>query len=234
MLETLKKIYFLLLGKICGTHPRVYPWHFQWLATRDLHKILKKELPKLSGDVLDIGCGDKPYKIWLKNAQKHIGIDIYDGAFVDYVIQPDEKWELQDNSFDAVISTQVLEHTENISHLLDEAFRVLKPKGVLIISAPFLYHEHGTPYDFWRFTKFGLEKLIKERGKIISVREFGRIGSTLSTLFLCWIMSFHTVKIFFPFLIPLFLVVNLIGLIWDKIDFSHSYYSGVVIVAEKD
>ena len=234
MFQLLKKLYFLFLGKLCGTHPNVMPWHFQWLATRDLHRVLKQELSQITGDVLDVGCGNKPYSIWLKNARKHIGIDIYDGALVDYVIKPDAKWDFLDNSFDAVISTQVLEHTEDFEHLLNEAFRVLKPKGKLVLSAPFLYHEHGTPYDFWRFTKFGLEKTIKAKGNIIKVKELGGIGSTLAILFLCWLMSFHIVKIFFPLLIPLFLLVNVIGFLWDKIDSSKSYYSAVIIIAEKN
>ena len=112
-------------------------------------------------------------------------------------------------------------------------FRVLKPKGKLIISVPFLYHEHGTPYDYWRFTRHSVATILKDKADIIKIKELGGIGSTLAILFNCWIMSFHTIKIFFPLLIPLFLVVNIIGFFWDKIDISRSYYSGVIVIAEK-
>ena len=48
--------------------------------------------------------------------------------------------------------------------MLAEAFRILKPGGVLIISGPMHWEHHEEPYDFFRFTKYGFEYILSERG----------------------------------------------------------------------
>ncbi len=62
--------------------------------------------------------------------------------------------------FDLVFLTQVLEHLPEPLAVLQEMNRVLKPNGVLWASAPLYYEEHEKPYDFFRYTQFGLQHLL--------------------------------------------------------------------------
>lgn len=64
-------------------------------------------------------------------------------------------------SIDGVICTQVLEHVANPESLISEIERVLKPGGKLILTVPFLWQQHEKPYDFTRFTSFGLRRLLE-------------------------------------------------------------------------
>jgi hypothetical protein len=58
-------IYRATYDTLCGRHPWERHWHFQWLAATDLRRELRRTLPKLSGRVLDVGCGQKPYTVWM-------------------------------------------------------------------------------------------------------------------------------------------------------------------------
>lgn len=67
-------------------------------------------------------------------------------------------------SFDAILCTQVLEHLPEPAAVLAELARLLVPGGRLVLSAPLYYEEHEQPYDFFRYTRFGLKHLIDQTG----------------------------------------------------------------------
>ena len=67
---------------------------------------------------------------------------------------------VDDGRFDAVVCTQVLEHVPEPQTVLQELHRVLKPGGKLFLTVPLFYPEHEIPYDFQRFTRYGLERLL--------------------------------------------------------------------------
>ena len=111
--------------------------------------------------VLDVGCGLKPYESYFSHCT-YIGIDVaesgreasnktYDYAF-DGVNIP-----FENGSYDVVLCTEVLEHAINPSALLKEMHRVLKLDGVLFLTVPFIWGLHEVPYDFRRYTIFGIK-----------------------------------------------------------------------------
>ena len=76
------------------------------------------------------------------------------------MISPNSSWPFKNDSFDTIFASQVMEHVENLPHTISEIVRVAKPGAMLILSFPFLYNEHGTPYDFHRFTIHGAARLL--------------------------------------------------------------------------
>ncbi|PLS67720.1 MAG: methyltransferase [Cyanobacteria bacterium M5B4] len=67
---------------------------------------------------------------------------------------------LDDNSFDFIVCTEVLEHTLQPFAAADELWRLLKPEGYLFVSVPFNFRIHGPLPDCWRFTEHGLRALL--------------------------------------------------------------------------
>ena len=105
--------------------------------------ILRHSL-KMKGNILDVGCGSKPYEQLFSNADRYIGVDIkvsghdhinskidhfYDGKTLPF----------DDQYFDCVVCFEVLEHVFNLDELLSEIYRVLKPNGMFLISIPFVW-----------------------------------------------------------------------------------------------
>jgi len=118
------------------------------------------------GRMLDLGCGNKPYKaMFAGRVTEHFGCDVVQSSerCVD-ILCPATAIPLEDGSFDTVLCTQVIEHVADHKGVLQEAFRLLKPGGTLILSAPMYWPLHEEPYDFFRFTRHGLDYLLKETG----------------------------------------------------------------------
>lgn len=126
----LARVYRITYEKLCGKHPVLLPWHFQYLDTVYLYRSLKQLLPKFAtGVVLDVGCGDGPCQSWCVKAEQYIGIDTFPGVGVTHLIDGHSPWPLPDRSIDTIICTQVLEHVEDMRHVLSEMDRVLKGGG---------------------------------------------------------------------------------------------------------
>jgi ubiquinone/menaquinone biosynthesis C-methylase UbiE len=151
-------------------------------------KHLKKRLPNYKGKVLDIGCGNSPFKFLLdKSKAGYTGIDIENATKFDYynpnkVIFDGENIPFADESFDNIISTEVLEHIENPEKIISEMHRVLKQGGEAIITIPWSARVHFEPYDYCRYTPFKLEKLFSN---FQSVKIFSRgtdINSVVSKM----------------------------------------------------
>jgi SAM-dependent methyltransferase len=138
-----------------------------FLSYKFLFKDLETVITKYAkGDVLDIGCGNKPYLPFFEGKMaSYTGCDIAqsDGHLVD-IICPATEIPLPDNSKETVFTTQVIEHVADHKKLLSEAYRILKPGGYLLLSGPMAWEHHEEPYDFFRFTRYGFEYILKETG----------------------------------------------------------------------
>jgi len=122
---------------------------------------------RITGRTLDIGCGSKPYES-IYGSSEYIGLE-YDTPlarskkkaeyFYDGKIFP-----FQNDEFDSVVANEVFEHVFNPDGFLDEAHRVLKQDGMMLMTIPFLWDEHEQPYDFARYTSFGIRSLLEKHG----------------------------------------------------------------------
>jgi SAM-dependent methyltransferase len=138
-----------------------------WHARRGLHAGLAEFFPSLSGRVLDVGCGRKPYRA-LVPAAEYIGADINSEVTrrlgVADVIYEGSRLPFDDGGFDGVLCSQVLEHSFEPDAFVREIHRVLRPGGTLVLATPFAWDEHEQPYDFGRYSSFGLKALLERNG----------------------------------------------------------------------
>lgn len=91
-------------------------------------------------------------------------LDISPDSGATYIADLCEKNDsiIPSDRFDVVVCTEVLEHTLQPFHAVDEIKRVLKPGGIALISVPYNFRIHGPLPDCWRFTEHGLRALFKD------------------------------------------------------------------------
>ncbi len=116
--------------------------------------------------VLDAGAGDAPYKPLFSHARyESADFEKIDKPYAQTTYVCDlRKIPVEDERFDAIIFNQVMEHVPEPKLVLQELYRVLKPGGRMIYSAPLYFEEHEQPYDFFRYTQFGVRYLFEGVG----------------------------------------------------------------------
>jgi SAM-dependent methyltransferase len=166
------------------TEVRAYrPWH----RLAHIARVLPEGLEDLSRDlrlpprgrVLDYGCADVPYRHFFPHDADYVGADLPGNPQASVDIAADGTLALPDASFDAVISTQVLEHVGDPAVYLSECFRLLRPGGRMLLSTHGMMVYHPDPVDLWRWTCEGLQRAVTEAG--FHVARFEGIMGLLAT-----------------------------------------------------
>ena len=144
------------------------PGDLIYLHLADLRRALAEFKTEARIAILDYGCGGSPYRCLFPNATYHCADHAYTKD-LDFTINADGLLpDVASEGYDMVLSTQVLEHVASPQAYLREAFRILKPGGVLLISTHGVYPDHGCPFDFWRWTADGLTLELKRAGYAVS------------------------------------------------------------------
>jgi SAM-dependent methyltransferase len=155
-----------------------------YLARRCLWRAMQDFRLHVRGHVLDVGCGTQPYRV-LFDVENYHGLEIdtpqararrvaddyYDGTRFPYA----------DGSFDSVLCNQVLEHSFAPETLLAEIARVLRPGGKLLLTVPFVWDEHEQPWDYARYSSFGLRTLLERSG--LTVIEHRKLNDSFALIF---------------------------------------------------
>lgn len=193
--------------------------------------------------MLDFGCGSKPYKSKFKNVVQYIGVDMENEGhshlnenidfFYDGKTLPFESGE-----FDAVFTSEVLEHVPNIESSLSEIKRVLKPDGHLLLSIPFVFPEHEMPYDFRRLTGNGVKQILMESGfEIITTEKSGTFVEAVTQLVMLYLHDllytknrYVNVIINLLFISPVCITGLLLNLILPA---NKSLYLNTIVFAQK-
>ncbi len=195
--------------------------------------------------ILDVGCGLRPYEKYFYDSS-YIGLDVKKSGRNAIDKLPDVYFDglnipFKSNNFDAVVCTQVLEHCIDPMKLASEMYRVLKRKGKVFITVPFMWGKHEEPFDFRRFSGNGIRKLIEDAGfKIKTYRELtsgvSAIGMLVSSEINYFVQhSSNRHKRYFLIIPRLFthLVWIILLRIWKKIYRFERIYIDNLIIAIK-
>jgi len=155
----------------------------------------------VKGDLIDLGCGDSPFKNELeKLVSNYDNLDFfprsdaltYIGDIQDMPMVPSKK-------YDSAICLEVLEHVPDPFRAAQEIYRILSPGGVALVSVPHLSRLHDLPHDYYRYTRYGLAQLLTQAGfEVVQIAErgglFSFLGHQISNMLLSLTWSMPVVK----------------------------------------
>lgn len=219
MINLIKKKYYFINNKY-SFDPKILGVFFNpfYFARKGLIESIRKCSTHINGNILDVGCGAKPYKNIFKY-NNYIGLEydtpnnrmnknaefFYDG----------NKFPFGDGEFDSVLTNQVLEHVFNPDNFLKEINRVLKDDKHLLLTVPFVWDEHEQPYDYARYSSFGLKHLLNKNGfeVVISIKSVNDIRVIFQMLNMYIFKTFFTGNGYINFLLMLAFItpINVIG-----------------------
>ena len=145
------------------------PWKFNWLANHKLIAALERVRVHAHGDLLDVGCGSKPFApLFAGRVRRYWGSDLAASRYLG-LARPDafataEAQPFRAASFDTVLGLSMLTYLPEPIRMLEEAYRVLRPGGVLLLEFTQMVPLHDEPHDYFRFTRFGAEYLLRRAG----------------------------------------------------------------------
>lgn len=204
-------------------------------------KNVKKQIPKLRGKMLDFGCGRKPFEN-LFSVDEYIGVDMQQSGHDHTRSKADMFYDgnrlpFTDEYFDSVFSSEVLEHVFNPDEILPELNRVLKKGGLLLLTVPFSWNEHESPFDYARYSSFGIRYLLEKHGfRILEHKKTGNFARVIAQhcalyffeLFRKWGRAGYLLSLIF--IVPINLVGSLLLPLFPKND---SLYFTNIVLAEK-
>ena len=216
----------------------INPFYF---IRRELYRSIKKNSPSLTGRLMDFGAGRKPYRSLFQVAE-YVGVDMaktgHDHShsevdvFYDGVSLP-----FENGHFDSILCTEVIEHVFDPEKVLPELLRVLKSGGKLLLTVPFCWNEHEIPFDYARYSSFGIIHLLEKHG--FAIIKADKSGNFCKVIVQLWALYFH--MIFkkwgkFGYAISLIFIapINLLSaLLLPLFPVDKSLYFNIIILAEK-
>lgn len=204
---------------------------------------LKVDLPKNNKKLLDIGASESPFKTYFKNI-KYYSQDIHQNSnnSIDYVFDICDISNniVKDETFDYIICTQVLEHLHSPKEAFSQFNRILKKGGKLFLTTHLCFEEHMQPFDYYRFTRYGLRHLGESSGfKVLDIKSHGGIGQVLF-----YIVSIIPIKLFlkegslfyYSYLLlfsPILIVLSILCHIIDLLDKNKIITLNYEVIYEK-
>jgi len=159
-----------------------------WVVRSALARWLQHQVEELRPRgplrVLDVGCGVKPYYPFFAGiAAEYVGVDVVENPYAD-LLGAVESLPVEDGSFDLVLCTQVLEHSDDPARAVSELNRVTAPGGRVLASTHGVQMYHPSPNDYWRWTHTGLRLLFQRNGSwsALSIEPAAGSGSGLAML----------------------------------------------------
>lgn len=210
---------------------------------RGLYKNIKNDAKSLEGILLDFGCGRKPYKN-LFSVTQYIGVDIEQSGHSHELSEVDVYYNgktipFGDEYFDSVFCSEVIEHVFEIDNIFIEINRVMKKDAKILLTVPFVWNDHEIPYDYGRYTTYGISYLMEKHG--FEIIKISKSTNFVETVFQLRILYFHnlikTKNNFFNVLLNIIIIspFTLIGYIASKLlpGRSDLYHNSIVLARKK-
>jgi SAM-dependent methyltransferase len=158
-------------------------WGANWLTGRALFPVLKQWGRHETGIVLDVGCGESPFRQFFPHLQKYIRVDRVP-VDEEVIVADINHLPFGDDSVDTVLLFQVLADSPEPGECLREIARVCKPGGNLIVFESMCFPEHDLPNDYFRLMPAGVEYLAQQSG--FNLQKTIRLGGLFSRFALLW------------------------------------------------
>lgn len=214
-----------------------------YLIRREIYNAIRRNAHYMEGKMLDFGCGTKAYAS-LFEVEEHIGVDL---AVNEGHQNPLSKVDVFYNGttlpfeasyFDAVYSSEVVEHIFNLPEILFELNRVLRVGGKLLFTFPFVWPEHEAPHDFARYTTYGAKHLFEQNGfRLIKLEKRLNFFQTMMQLWAAFFYYhlFPKSKLLKALLTPIFIApINILArLLTPLMPKNNDLYGSNVFVLEK-
>lgn len=217
-----------------------------YFIRRGLFSVIRIEAPEFKGNLLDFGSGSKPYQHLFTKTSSYVGLDIevsghsnsnkkadvyYDGRTIPF----------PDAQFDSVFSSEVFEHVFNIEEILPEINRVLKPGGTMLITCPFVWPEHEVPFDYARYSSYGIKALLERHGfRVVRQYKTGHYIEVVVQQLIVYLFFLLPKKPLFLyyilhqiFILPLMVITLLLNLVLPSRLKRKDFYHNNVLVAVK-
>ena len=133
-----------------------------------MDRLLAKYSSLYRGVLYDLGAGESPYRQFFSNyVDQYIAVDwagSYHDTNADIAADLNKPLPIESAVADTVVSLSVMEHLCEPQMMLNEAFRILKPGGAMVLQVPWQWWIHEAPYDFFRYTPYALEYMFEKAG----------------------------------------------------------------------
>jgi len=116
----------------------------------------------------------------LCSPSEYVGVDIEEGKFVDLVLPAEQLINhFGGESFDVIISPELLEHVKDWRLVIDNMKKVLRSGGMIYITTcSYGFHYHGYPFDYWRYEESDMRKIFSDF-KIMSIKKHGSMQAEI-------------------------------------------------------
>lgn len=211
---------------------------YNWLAYYINNKSFNQTANLIRGTVLDVGCGEKPFKQEIeKLSDRYFGVDwpstLHDTNEINVYANISKGFPFKTESIDTIVSFQVMEHLPEPTIFLQESYRVLRKRGKIILTTPFMWGIHEAPHDYYRYTEHGLRYLLEKTG----YRNIYIVPNTgywiMAGLRLNYHLNRHNRSLARPLFNLVFWLVQKIAIILDRLYFDPTDTASYTATAEK-
>jgi SAM-dependent methyltransferase len=180
---------------------------------KTIYKNLKQFASEQHGTVLDVGCGDSPYKHLLPVDANYVGVDIQAQNYFGYSNRKIMQFDgynipLETSTVDALICTEVLEHVQYPQRLIKDFLRVMKPGAKGILTVPWSARNHYVPYDFYRYAYAILPELLQDFDNIKVITRGTDISVICSKIIVAYMRTFLPTRFIKILFLPISLLIS--------------------------
>lgn len=213
-------------------HATWYNWYVNGLLMKHVDELARG----IRGDVvIDVGCGEQPYRPCLSGFRHYVGFDspfAADRGRNHDVLGDALALPFADGSADGIVCTEVIEHVTDPALMLAEFARVLTRDGYVLLTTPFTWQLHDEPHDYWRFTEYGLKLIFERAGfRVLALRSVnGFAGALLQSQ--CYLLMQSSGRLRFLTRVPVWFLQKLA--VWvGFLDRNRRMTSCYVLLARK-